>query len=120
MACSNTSWMHTVTDKRRQMLVAVVFIDFFRNIYFFHLLVQGRLIELEQKDQENQMMKQYLNKLCEEEAEKIAKKREEQAALRHELITCNTEIQKRRELAKEQEKLIDQRVIQFQEEKAVS
>jgi len=66
------------------------------------------------------MMKQYLNKLCEEEAVKIAKKREEQAVLRNELTTCNAEIQRRRELAKEQEKIIDQRVIQFQEEKAVS
>ena len=65
-------------------------------------------------------MKQYLNKLCEEEAEKISKKREEQAALRDELTTCNAEILRRRELAKEQEKLIDERVIQFQQEKAVS
>lgn len=75
---------------------------------------------MEQKDQENQLMKQYLNKLCEEEAEKIAKKRQEQAVLRDELNVCNAEILRRREVAKEQEKLIEQKVIQFQEEKAVS
>lgn len=74
---------------------------------------------LEQKDQENEMMKQYLNKLCEEEAESIARKRLEQEALRDELKSCNAEIVRRKELAKEQEKIIDQRVIQFQDEKAV-
>jgi hypothetical protein len=77
-----------------------------------------RLLELEQKDQENQMMKKYLNKLCEEEAEKIEKRRQEQSLLRNELNTCNAEILRRKELAKEQEKLIEQRVIQFQQEKA--
>jgi len=80
---------------------------------------QGRLVALEQKDQENEMMKQYLNKLCEEEADSIARKRLEQEALRDELKSCNAEIVRRKELAKEQEKIIDQRVIQFQEEKAV-
>jgi len=80
---------------------------------------QDRLLQLEQKDQENEMMKLYLNKLCEEEAENVARKRQEQAALRDELKTCNAEILRRKEVAKEQEKLIDQRVIQFQEEKAV-
>jgi len=80
---------------------------------------QERLVALEQKDQENEMMKQYLNKLCEEEAESIARKRLEQEALRDELKSCNAEIVRRKELAKEQEKIIDQRVIQFQDEKAV-
>jgi len=65
-------------------------------------------------------MKQYLNKLCEEEAEKIAKKHQEQAVLRDELNSCNAEMLRRREVAKEQEKLIEQKVMQFQEEKAVS
>ena len=65
-------------------------------------------------------MKQYLNKLCEEEAEKIAKKRQEQTVLRDELNVCNAEILRRKELAKEQEKLIEEKVIQFQQEKAVS
>jgi len=65
-------------------------------------------------------MKQYLNKLCEEEAEKISKKRQEQAVLRDELNVCNADILRRKELAKEQERLIEEKVIQFQEEKAVS
>ena len=96
------------------------YFDAFTDVYLACVLVQGRLLELEQKDQENQMMKQYLNKLCEEEAEKIGKKREEQAALREELNACNADILRRKEMAKEQEKIIEQRVIQFQEEKAVS
>lgn len=82
--------------------------------------MQERLIEIEQKDQENQLMKQYLNKLCEEEADKISKRRQEQTVLRDELNAFNAELQRRKELAKEQEKLIDEKVIQFQEEKAVS
>ena len=86
-------------------------------VYWF---VQERLLELEQKDQENQMMKKYLNKLCEEEAEKIVRKRQDQTVLREELNTYNAEILRRKELAKEQEKIIEQHVIQFQEEKAVS
>ena len=82
--------------------------------------LQERLVELEQKDQENQMMKKYLNKLCEEEAEKLEKRRQEQAVLRDELNTCNADILRRKEIAKEQEKLTDQKVLQFQQEKAVS
>jgi len=65
-------------------------------------------------------MKQYLNKLCEEEAQKISKRRQEQTVLRDELNAFNVELQHRKELAKEQEKLIDEKLIQFQEEKAVS
>lgn len=77
-----------------------------------------RLLDLELKDQENQMMKKYLNKLCEEEATKIEKRRQEQALLRDELNVCNAEILRRKELAREQDKLIDERVLQFQQEKA--
>lgn len=65
------------------------------------------------------MMKKYLNKLCEEEAEKIQKKRHDQTALRNELNTGNADILRRKELAKEQEKLLEQKVIQFQQDKAV-
>lgn len=86
---------------------------------FYFSVLQERLLELEQKDQENQMMKKYLNKLCEEEAEKIQKRRQEQVVLRDELNVCNAEILRRKELAKEQEKLLEQKVIQFQQEKAV-
>lgn len=65
------------------------------------------------------MMKKYLNKLCEEEAEKLEKRRREQATLRSDLNTCNAEILRRKELAKEQEKLLEQKVLQFQQDKAV-
>lgn len=79
---------------------------------------QKKLINLELKDQENQIMKKYLNKLCEEEAEKIEKLRLEQEALRKELRTCNEDNLRRKELYKEQEKLIEQNVLKFQQDKA--
>jgi len=83
-------------------------------------VVQERLLDLELKDQENHMMKKYLNKLCEEEADKLEKRRREQAVLRTELNTCNAEILRRKELTKEQERLLELKVLQFQQEKAVS
>ena len=39
-------------------------------------------MDLERKDQENRLMQKYLDKLCEEEAEKLEKRREEQNNLR--------------------------------------
>lgn len=66
------------------------------------------------------MMKKYLDHLCEEEAEKILKKRQEQAALREELKIGNAEIIHRKELEKEQERLLEEKVIQFQKDRAVS
>ena len=47
-------------------------------------------------------MQKYLDKLCEEEAEKLEKKREEQIQLREDLHKCNADIIRRKELNKEQ------------------
>lgn len=79
---------------------------------------QERLLELERKDQENKSKQKYLDKLCEEEAERLNKKREEQQRLREQLNQCNSDIIQRKELTKEQEKLIDQQVLKYQQEKA--
>ena len=87
-------------------------------MFFFN--AKNRLIDLEQKDLENRMMKKYLDKLCEEEADKLQKRHTEQVHLREELNACNADILRRKELSKEQEKLIEAKVIEFQKEKAVS
>jgi len=79
---------------------------------------QERLLELERKDQENKSKQKYLDKLCEEEAERLNKKRDEQQRLREELNKCNADIIQRKELTKEQEKLLDQKVLEYQEKKA--
>jgi predicted glycosyl hydrolase (DUF1957 family) len=74
---------------------------------------------LERKDQENRVMQKYLDKLCEEEAEKIEKRHHEQKQLREDLNKCNAEILRRREVNKEQDKLIDEKIREFQRDKAV-
>jgi len=79
---------------------------------------QERLLELERKDQENKSKQKYLDKLCVEEAERLDKKRDEQQRLREELNKCNADIIQRKELTKEQEKLLDQNVLEYQEKKA--
>jgi len=79
---------------------------------------QERLLELERKDQENKSKQKYLDKLCEEEAERLHKKKDEQQRLREELNKCNADIIQRKELTKEQEKLLDQKVLEYQEKKA--
>ena len=77
-------------------------------------------MDLERKDQENRLMQKYLDKLCEEEADKLDKKREEQHHLREELNQCNADIITRKELQKEQEKMIEAKVLEYQKAKAVS
>ena len=65
-------------------------------------------------------MQVYLDKLCEEEAEKLDKRREEQQNLREELNQCNTEIVRRKALDIEQDKMIEAKVLDYQKSKAVS
>lgn len=83
-------------------------------------MFQNRLLELEEKDRENRRMQKYLEKLCEEEAEKLERKKEDQLVLRDELHRCNKEIQEQKAVEKEQEKLEDLKVIEWMKKKAVS
>jgi hypothetical protein len=78
------------------------------------------LLELEEKDRENRRMQKYLEKLCEEEADKLDRKRVDQEVLREELNQCNAEIQRNKAVEKEQNKLEDLRVIEWMKKKAVS
>lgn len=79
---------------------------------------QERLLELERKDQENRLMQKYLDKLCEEEADKLDKRHAEQLQLREDLHKCNADIIKRKELSKEQEMMLEKKVLQYQKDKA--
>jgi len=79
---------------------------------------QEHLLDIERKDQENRMMQKYLDKLCEEEADKLDKKRHEQQHLREELNHCNAEMINKKELEKEQNKLEELKVIEWQKAKA--
>jgi len=63
-------------------------------------------------------MQKYLDKLCEEEADKLDKKHKEQLQLRDDLHKCNADIIKRKELGAEQERLLEKKVIQYQKDKA--
>ena len=69
------------------------------------MMFQERLLDLERKDQENRVMQKYLDKLCEEEAEKLEKRHAEQIQLREDLHKCNADIIRRKELSKEQVKM---------------
>merc|ERR1711976_28877 len=79
---------------------------------------QERLLDIERKDQENRMMQKYLDKLCEEEADKLECRRAEQTRLREELNKCNDEIMARKELEAKHNKLEDLKVIEWQKNKA--
>jgi hypothetical protein len=78
-----------------------------------------RLLELEAKDQENSQMQRALHKLMEEERDKLVKKRSEQTVLREVLNRANDDMIKRKVQKKEQEKLLDLKVLEFQRQKAV-
>ncbi|ESO08144.1 hypothetical protein HELRODRAFT_169882 [Helobdella robusta] len=79
---------------------------------------QEKLLELERKDQENRIMQKYLDQLCEEEIEKIKKKKIEQLKLRTDLKNENENIIKRKEISKIEEQILDQQILEFQNAKA--
>uniref|UniRef100_A0A1I8FQR8 Cilia- and flagella-associated protein 45 n=1 Tax=Macrostomum lignano TaxID=282301 RepID=A0A1I8FQR8_9PLAT len=72
---------------------------------------QDKLLELERKDQENVAMAKYLERLN-------GGREAEQDRLREELNKANEEIMKRREVVKVQEKALEEKVLQFQRDKA--
>ncbi|CAH1796262.1 unnamed protein product [Owenia fusiformis] len=79
---------------------------------------QERLFELERKDQENIQMQKYLERLMEEDRQKLDKKAAEQTELREQLNAANDDILRRREVKKEQEKMVEQKVLEYQRQKA--
>lgn len=79
---------------------------------------QERLFELERKDQENIQMQKYLERLMEEDRDKLEKKAAEQTDLREQLNHANSDILRRRDIKKEQEKMIEKKVLEYQQQKA--
>lgn len=79
---------------------------------------QQRLLDEERKDQETVAMLQYLEKLQIEDMQGLIKKRETQKALMREVAKSNEEIQRQREIQKDQEKLADVKVMEYLKEKA--
>ncbi|KAK2186709.1 hypothetical protein NP493_193g02032 [Ridgeia piscesae] len=79
---------------------------------------QDRLLLLERKDQENRLMQKYLDKLCAEDMEKLQRRRAEQNRLYEELNSCNSDLLFRKEYQKEQERVLDQKVLAYQKAKA--
>lgn len=77
-------------------------------------------MQLARKDVENREMRKRLDQLCEEEEQRIHKHRREQERLREMLHQCNSDLQQRKQLSREQEKLLERRAIEFQRQKAVS
>lgn len=65
-------------------------------------------------------MRKYLDQLCEEEAEKIRRYRMDQETLRQTLNQCNADLMRKKEMSREQEKQLEQEILEYQKEKAVS
>lgn len=79
---------------------------------------QERLFELERKDQENIQMQRYVEKLMEEDQAAVEKKHDEQIKLREELNKANRDILRRKDIKKEQEKMEEHKVLEYQKKKA--
>ncbi|KAK6173521.1 hypothetical protein SNE40_016954 [Patella caerulea] len=79
---------------------------------------QEHLFELERKDQENMHMQKYIEKLMIEDHVSLEKKKQEQSALREELNKANDEILRRKITKKDQEKMEEIKVIEYQKKKA--
>lgn len=76
-------------------------------------------MELDRKDKEHQAMQKYLDHLHQEEADKLRARKKEQQRLRTHLKTESEENSKRKEALKNQERILDQQVMEFQRSKEV-
>merc|ERR1711931_71778 len=74
--------------------------------------------ELEKKDQENILQQQHVQKLCDEERQAILEAKKLKEKHRLELHECNEKILKRKEQDKFHEKIQDEKILQFQMERA--
>ena len=81
--------------------------------------LQQRLLSLEHKEQENELMQRYIDKLCEEDAEHQLRHYSDQNQLRADLNQCNTDLMTHKEHVKERERVLDESVLVYQRAKAV-
>lgn len=78
----------------------------------------AKLLDQERKDQEARLLVENQKKMQMQDLAEIEKKLREQRVLQAEIDIINREHQKQRQLLKEQEKLADLRVIEYQKKKA--
>jgi len=81
--------------------------------------LQEKLLELELKDQENKKMLQYIEHLCEEELKGNDKISLDKKHLRDELDKCLADNIRRRAITKEQDKLLNEKVLRQRQEEDV-
>jgi len=81
--------------------------------------LQEKLLDLERKDQENKTMLQYIEHLCEDELKGLDKHSQDKRHLREELDKCLVDNARRRATAKEQDKILNEKVLQQRKEEDV-
>lgn len=79
---------------------------------------EERMLDEERKDQESQHMLKYLEKLQEEDLKDLERKRLEQQKMQVEIDAINQEHQRQKEIRAEQEKLAEQKVVEYMKKKA--
>lgn len=79
---------------------------------------QRKLIDLEAKDAENEMMRKKLAQMLDEDEEQIKKRKQKQIMLRDELKKANEELRSIKMRQQKQEKLEELNVLEFQKQKA--
>eukprot|EP00794_Sanderia_malayensis_P011169 gene11169-12343_t len=79
---------------------------------------QQRLLDQNKKDIETSAMLQYLDKLQVEDMEQLIKKRENQRAIMKDVAAANAEIEKIKELKKEQDRMEEIKVMNYLKDKA--
>ncbi|XP_064651081.1 cilia- and flagella-associated protein 45-like isoform X1 [Lineus longissimus] len=77
-----------------------------------------RLFELERKDQENVEGQKLIQRNIEEDRMMLEDRKIQQAHLREDLNEANADMMKRKELQMEQERLAEQKVVEYQKHKA--
>jgi len=80
---------------------------------------QEKLMKDELREQENAVLLQYLDQLQKEDYDELKKKKAQQKVLAGELLEANKEIEKIKDLRKQQEIMADIKVLEYQKEKAI-
>ena len=82
--------------------------------------VQEKLLELEQKDRENKQILDYIEHICEEELKGQDRNGVKKRMYREELDKCLADNIRRRNVSAEQDRMLNERVLQQRKELDVS
>jgi len=82
--------------------------------------LQEKLLELERKDEENKMVLDYIEHICEEELKGEDKNSQKKKLYREELDQCLADDIRRKGISAEQDKMLNERVLQQRKELDVS